>query len=285
MPSTTLPFGLKPLDPSTDMKHSLQQYIIRQRKKEKEEAAQSAALRQERKEREERQQRDSMTLEKTKEDLTNLQARSEQLLKERHDLFNELKTVINQETEERKRREKQQQQYAREAQEVLNVVGPAAPPTLLLTSADALAPPPPPPGKPTPSKTMLGGSPPHHGLPPNKRPRSPDTSELHNPLFGSPAKISAAGISPFHHQQLPFPTSISGGYSPLTLASSMGVGMRPSPVTTMTNRFPTQHLPGAAGMAIIPTQKPGGLTSGYPMPKPTTMSGKPFTSPSYRPGF
>jgi hypothetical protein len=42
----------------------------------------------------------------------------EQLQKERHDLFNELKTVINQEAEQRRQRQKLQEEHAREAQYV-----------------------------------------------------------------------------------------------------------------------------------------------------------------------
>ncbi len=85
----------------------------------------------ERKERELRIRRDNATLEKTKEELHRLQVRLEQLQKERHNLFAELKSVINLEAEQKRRKE---EEYAKEKEEILARVGSHLPP-----------PPPPPP--------------------------------------------------------------------------------------------------------------------------------------------
>lgn len=90
---------------SRAMWEALKSHIMRERQKKKQEQEQDAAIERLRKERENKQKQDVMTLEETKEQISQLEQKLEQLRQEKHQLFLQLKKVLNEDETRRKARE------------------------------------------------------------------------------------------------------------------------------------------------------------------------------------
>nr|KAG5699789.1 hypothetical protein BaRGS_013509 [Batillaria attramentaria] len=88
------------------MYEALKRHIMNERAKIKQEQEQDALIERIRKEREQRKKKEeeeALTLEQTKEQLAQLERKLEQLRQEKHQLFLQLKKVLNQEEETRRR--------------------------------------------------------------------------------------------------------------------------------------------------------------------------------------
>jgi len=90
---------------SRAMWDALKTHIMRERQKKKQEQEQDAAIERLRKERENKQKQDVMTLEETKEQISQLEQKLEQLREDKHQLFLQLKKVLNEDETRRKARE------------------------------------------------------------------------------------------------------------------------------------------------------------------------------------
>ncbi|KAK2179151.1 hypothetical protein NP493_509g01003 [Ridgeia piscesae] len=88
------------------MYQALKRHIMNERNKKKQEQEHDEALERQKKEKELRRKKeaeDSLTLEQTKDQISQLQHKMEQLKQEKHELFSQLKKVLHQEDESRKR--------------------------------------------------------------------------------------------------------------------------------------------------------------------------------------
>lgn len=90
---------------SRSMWDALKTHILRERQRKKEEQEADAANEQRRRERENKQKQDVMTLEETKEQISQIEQRLLQLKDEKHQLFLQLKKVLNEDETRRKARE------------------------------------------------------------------------------------------------------------------------------------------------------------------------------------
>lgn len=84
---------------------ALKSHIMKERQRKKQEQEQDAAIERMRKERENKQKQDVMTLEETKEQISQLEQKLEQLREDKHQLFLQLKKVLNEDETRRKARE------------------------------------------------------------------------------------------------------------------------------------------------------------------------------------
>ncbi|KAK3581691.1 hypothetical protein CHS0354_032410 [Potamilus streckersoni] len=167
------------------MYQALKKHIIKEREKKKQaEEEQDALLERQRKEREMRKKKeeeDSLTLEQTKEQIHQLEKKLESLKAEKHELFSQLKKVLNQEEESRKRAQlKEQGEMLSLQQSYQHPSIPVSGHAMLLQQ----------PGRPT----LYRPTQPH--LIPNvalKRPRSPSPppSTLYQHQYGDPKLIPA----------------------------------------------------------------------------------------------
>ncbi|XP_050739710.1 G protein pathway suppressor 2-like isoform X2 [Eriocheir sinensis] len=99
---------------SRAMWESLKAHIIRDRKRKKEEQEADAEEERLRKERETRKKQHAMTLEETREKITQMEQDLNDLKKQKHQLFQELKVVLNE--DDTRKRAQQQQNYLKESE-------------------------------------------------------------------------------------------------------------------------------------------------------------------------
>ncbi|KAG0727220.1 G protein pathway suppressor 2 [Chionoecetes opilio] len=99
---------------SRAMWESLKAHIIRDRKRKKEEQEADAEEERLRKERETRKKQHAMTLEETREKITQMEQDLHDLKKQKHQLFQELKVVLNE--DDTRKRAQQQQNYLKESE-------------------------------------------------------------------------------------------------------------------------------------------------------------------------
>ncbi|XP_053408577.1 G protein pathway suppressor 2-like isoform X2 [Mercenaria mercenaria] len=149
------------------MYQTLKRHILSERERKKQaEQEQDAMLEQQRKEREMKKKKEednNLTIEQTKEQISQLEKKLEQLKAEKHELFSQLKKVLHQEDETRKRAQ------LKEQSELMSVQAPYTHPAMPPVSGHSLHL-----GRPTmyrPTQSMITVS----SVPnvPMKRPRSP----------------------------------------------------------------------------------------------------------------
>ncbi|XP_045135700.1 G protein pathway suppressor 2-like isoform X2 [Portunus trituberculatus] len=99
---------------SRAMWESLKAHIIRDRKRKKEEQEADAEEERLRKERETRKKQQAMTLEETREKIVQMEQDLHDLKKQKHQLFQELKVVLNE--DDTRKRAQQQQNYMKESE-------------------------------------------------------------------------------------------------------------------------------------------------------------------------
>ncbi|XP_054258081.1 G protein pathway suppressor 2 [Macrosteles quadrilineatus] len=92
----------KPPQRSEAMWQALKAHIIKQRQKKKQEQEADAEVERQRKERERQQKQDKMTLGETREQISQLEQRLQQLKDEKHQLFLQLKKVLNEDDNRRR---------------------------------------------------------------------------------------------------------------------------------------------------------------------------------------
>ncbi|XP_064105258.1 G protein pathway suppressor 2-like isoform X1 [Macrobrachium nipponense] len=100
---------------SRAMWESLKSHIVRERKRKKEEQEADAEEERLRKERENRKKQHAMTLEETREKLSQMEQDLTNLKNQKHQLFQELKVVLNEDAT-RKRAQQQQNNYLKESE-------------------------------------------------------------------------------------------------------------------------------------------------------------------------
>lgn len=106
----------RPPQKSDAMWAALKAHIIRERQKKKQEQEADAEVERQRKERERQQKQDVMTLGETREQISQLEQRLAQLKDEKHQLFLQLKKVLNEDDNRRR-------QLVKESNEVMEMYG------------------------------------------------------------------------------------------------------------------------------------------------------------------
>ncbi|CAG0900672.1 unnamed protein product [Darwinula stevensoni] len=107
---------------------ALKAHILLERRKKKEEQEADAAEERERKERERRRKESQMTLGETREELERLEQRKMALNEEKHELFLQLKKVLNQEETQRRQQILKEQQVRQAETDILRIGGASYPP-------------------------------------------------------------------------------------------------------------------------------------------------------------
>uniref|UniRef100_A0A1B6FG78 G protein pathway suppressor 2 n=2 Tax=Proconiini TaxID=565685 RepID=A0A1B6FG78_9HEMI len=106
----------RPPQRSEAMWLALKAHIIRERQKKKQEQEADAEVERQRKERERQQKQDKMTLGETREQISQLEQRLQQLKEEKHQLFLQLKKVLNEDDNRRR-------QLVKESNDVMEMYG------------------------------------------------------------------------------------------------------------------------------------------------------------------
>ncbi|XP_018331704.1 G protein pathway suppressor 2 [Agrilus planipennis] len=266
-------------DRSEQMWNALKRHILRERERKKQEREQEVEEERLRKEREAREQQDVMTLGETREQIQQLEAKLRKLKEEKHQLFLQLKKVLNEDDNRRR-------QLVKESNEMLTI-------QTLSTSGmvqtriflpQSLAGPPPIPQNFKFGKRLRSPSPPH----------STPASIYHQSYAYKPAAVtnSSYQTSPQKTPQYsgicgypvpPQELSIYYPQNPLT-SREQPRGLYESPRTQAyhIDQKSLEHYalrPPSHLIHMNPAQKTGGITSGYPI-RQTTYQTAPAPAPA-----
>lgn len=107
-----------------EMRNALRSHIFRKRQRLKQELEQDAIEKRLRREKEVRQLQDAMTLDQIKEQLSSLEKRLESLKDEKHDLFVQLKQVLNEDDARRKQEHQSNEKKQKSCSDKTEPVGP-----------------------------------------------------------------------------------------------------------------------------------------------------------------
>ncbi|XP_017779732.1 PREDICTED: G protein pathway suppressor 2 [Nicrophorus vespilloides] len=278
-------------DRSEQMWNALKKHILRERERKKQEREAEVEEERLRKEREAREQQDVMTLGETKEQISQLESKLSVLKEEKHQLFLQLKRVLNEDDNRRK-------QLHKETSEVVALQN--IPPSIVHQQLYM------------PSSIPRGTPVPQQNLKPaTKRPRSPSPVSLYhqnygfkptnvtNPSYQSPQKDArphefvravlwnktpqyANQPGAFYTvppQELSIYYSQQGAIQSREPARQVFETARPPPTSYHLEQKPMEHYPlrpssshvihsGAIAINPQPQQQPnktGSITSGYPI--------------------
>ncbi|EEB15326.1 conserved hypothetical protein [Pediculus humanus corporis] len=263
---------------------ALKNHIIKERQRKKQEQEADAEVQRQKREREQKQKQDVMTLGETREQISTLEARLAALTEEKHQLFLQLKKVLNE--DDNRRRQAVVKESANEMIGVGGTYGNLAPPGIFLQPL---------PGR-TPLYKVGAGAPTNTGPPvPSKRARSPSPPASQGPGYHPYSYKSSPG---FQHK----PEDGRRGHEYVravlwnkgTAATYGGVyGVAPTQSVYSYSAAPTPYeqvylprqsydskpesdkiyLRGPTAPLSIPVHppqpgKPGGITTGFPVRAP-----------------